>query len=216
MEQELVTSEVLYPNDTVRAITEFLFIETPFNDLGVCDLTIVLGNDYIDGTMKEVRRLIDSGIIAKNGKVVLSGATGLLNAGKQKECIRLFRSGVEKYDISPGLFVLEDKATNCYQNLSFTKELIEVDQKNFPGKITLENFERILIIGKAFMLRRAEMCARKLAYPMGKLAFFGTVDREGRNIGKDSWWKSEPARTRVYGESERIGKYAAGGDLSIF
>lgn len=216
MEQELMNNNELYPNETIRAITEFLFMETPLNEIGVCDLTIVLGNDYIDGTMKEVRRLIDLGVISKKGKVILSGATGSLDSGKPKECIRLFRSGVDKYNIPPRLLVLEDRATNCYQNFEFTKALIEADQKHFRGKNNLDSFERILIIGKAFMLRRAQMCARKLAYPMDKLAFFGTVDREGRNIGKDCWWKSETARMRVYGEIERIGKYAASGDLSVF
>ncbi len=58
------------------------------------------------------------------------------------------------------------------------------------------------------------MCARRLGYPMERLAFYGTVDREGRNIGKDCWWLSDPATSRVYGEIERIGKYAAGGDLT--
>ena len=66
------------------------------------------------------------------------------------------------------------------------------------------------------MMRRAEMCARRLCYPMEKLAYYGTVDREGRNIGKDSWWLNDIAVNRVFGEIERIGKYAAGGDLSVF
>ena len=205
---------IQYPNDTVRAISEFLFLETPASDLGLCDLTIVLGNDFIDGTMREVRRLLDLGVIAPESKIVLSGATGLLNAGKEKECIRMFRSGVETFGIAPERLVMEDQATNSYQNLAFTKKLIEEDRAAFPDKRDLDSFARILIIGKSFMMRRAEMCARRLDYPMEKLAYFGTVDREGRNIGKDSWWLNDSAIARVYAEIERIGKYAGGGDLS--
>ena len=205
---------IQYPHDTVRAISEFLFFETPASEMGQCDLTIVLGNDFIDGTMREVRRLLDLGVIAPDSKIILSGATGLLNAGKEKECIRMYRSGVGKFGISPEQLVMEDQATNSYQNLAFTKKLIEENAAVFPDKRDLNAFDRILIVGKAFMMRRAEMCARRLCYPMDKLAYFGTVDREGRNIGKDSWWLNETAIARVYAEIERIGKYAASGDLS--
>lgn len=208
--------ERIYPNETVRAISEFLFVETPPSELGQCDLTVVLGNDFIDGTMLEVRRLLDAGVILPDSKIVLSGATGLLNAGKEKECLRLFRSGTEKFGISPSMFVLEDRASNSYENLAFTRELIETDREHFPDRRSLNDFCRILFIGKSFMMRRVEMCARRLDYPPEKLAYYGTVDRDGRDIGKDSWWKSETAASRVYGELERIGKYAAAGDLSAF
>lgn len=207
---------IKYPNDTIRSISDFLFVETPFSELGQCDLTIVLGNDFIDGTMKEVKKLLDLGVIIPGSKIVLSGATGLLNAGKEKECIRMFRSGVDKYGISSDQLVMEDRATNSFQNLAFTKEMIKSNHKIFPESRSVIEFDRILIIGKAFMMRRVEMCARRLDYPIDRLVFYGTVDRDGRNIGKDSWWLSEVAIKRVFGEIERIGKYAAGGDLEIF
>ncbi len=205
-----------YPNETIRAISDFLFVETPISELGQCDLIIVLGNDQIDGTMKEVKKLLDVGVINNSSKIILSGATGSLNHGKEKECIRLFRTGVEKYSIPPELMILEPEATNTYQNLEYTKRMIETDSDTFPLKCNLNCYERILFIGKAFMMRRVEMTARRLGYPMDKLAYYGTVDREGKNIGKDCWWQSEAAIIRVFGELERIGKYAAGGDLRIF
>ncbi len=206
---------ILYPNETIRAISEFLFLETPVSELGQCDLTIVMGNDFIDGTMMEVRKLLDTGVILPESKIILSGATGLLNAGKEKECVRMFRSGVEKYGLSTDRLVMEDRATNSYENLAFTKDLIENDMTAFPDKRELSSFNRILIIAKSFMMRRTEMCARRLGYPIEKLVYFGTVDRAGRNIGKDSWWLSESATARVFAEIERIGKYAAGGDLAV-
>ncbi len=207
---------IKYPNETIRAISEFLFQETDRDALGYCDLTIVMGNDYIDGTMREVRHLLDAGVIMHESRIILSGATGSLNSGKEKECIRMYRSGVEKFGISSNQMVLEDQATNSYQNLDYSKRLVENNRDAFLDHSSLDSFSRILIIGKAFMLRRAEMCARQLKYPMEKLVYYGTVDHEGRNIGKDTWWKSESASQRVFEEIERIGKYSVKGDLSIF
>lgn len=65
-------------------------------------------------------------------------------------------------------------------------------------------------------MRRASMYAAKLDYPTNRMQYFGTVDVEGRNIGKDSWWKSQPAIDRVLAEIRRIGEYGINGDLSIY
>jgi uncharacterized SAM-binding protein YcdF (DUF218 family) len=196
-----------YPSNTIKAITEFLFIET--ENIEPSDLVIVLGNDMIDGTMMEVNRLYISGKITMNAKIILTGATGSLNAGKENECDSLYRSGTQKYGMSPSLFVLENEATNAYQNFIYSKQIIE----SLGG---FEKFNHILCIGKAFLLRRASMYAAKLNYPTDKIQYYGTVDRDGRNIGKDSWWKSEAATTRVLAEIKRIGEYGMAGDLSIW
>ena len=60
------------------------------------------------------------------------------------------------------------------------------------------------------------MYAAKLEYPVERMQYFGTVDSEGRNIGKDTWWKSKAAVERVLSEIRRIGEYGLKGDLSIF
>lgn len=60
------------------------------------------------------------------------------------------------------------------------------------------------------------MYAAKLEYPERKIQYFGTVDIEGRNIGKDTWWTNEIAIKRVLAEVKRIGEYGMSGDLSIF
>lgn len=38
----------------------------------------------------------------------------------------------------------------------------------------------------------------------------------GRNIAKDAWWESEVSVKRVMAEVERIGKYYATGNMSIW
>ena len=71
---------IVYPSKTIQAITEFLFIEQSVEELKPSDLVLVLGNDFIDGTAKEICGLHQAGIIAPHAKIILSGATGTLNA----------------------------------------------------------------------------------------------------------------------------------------
>lgn len=198
-----------YPSKTIQAITEFLFIEQSVEDLRPSDLVLVLGNDFIDGTAKGICDLYHAGNITSDAKIILSGATGTLNAGKQPECDRLYASVTGKYHMPPSLFIKENRATNAYQNFFYSKETI-MELGGF------DSFRHILCVGKAFLLRRASMYAAKLEYPMDKMQYFGTVDSEGRNIGKTTWWKSNAAVERVLAEIERIGKYGLKGDLSIF
>lgn len=199
----------VYPSETIRAITDFLFVETQYEKIQPSNLVLVLGNDMIDGTMMEVRKLFLDKKISPDAKIILTGATGSLNAGKENECDRLFQSGVSKFGMPAGMFLLESKATNAYLNFYYSKELID----SIGG---FDIFGNILCIGKAFLLRRASMYAAKLGYPVDKMQYYGTVDKEGRNIGKDSWWKSKTAIDRVLAEIKRIGEYGLTGDLSIF
>lgn len=196
-------------SSTIAAITDFLFIGKEKNELHKSDLVIVLGNDYIDGTMEQVSDLFNRGIIVDTAKIILSGATGALSAGKDLECNRLFDSAVKKYNMPEELFIKEPNAKNACQNFQYCKEIIE-------GLGGFDKFNSILCIGKAFLLRRASMYAAKFEYPEQKMQYFGTVDIEGRNIGPGVWWKSEEATSRVMAEIERIGKYYASGDLSIY
>lgn len=199
----------IYPSETIKAITDFLFIGVGESDLRPSDLVLVLGNDYIDGTIAVVNELYQNGKITQDAKIILSGATGSLNAGKALECDRLYESAIGKFKMPPELFIKESRATNAYLNFSYSKEIIE----ELGG---FDQYHSILCIGKAFLLRRASMYAAKLAYPADKMQYFGTVDAEGRNIGRDTWWQSSTAIERVLAEIKRIGEYGMSGDLSIF
>lgn len=105
-------------------------------------------------------------------------------------------------------FILEPESSNAYENFLFSKNKID----ELGG---FDHFQSILCIGQAFLLRRAKMCAARCNYPSKKMNYYGTVDRGGRNIGPDSWWQSEVARTRVLEEIGRISTYTLKGDLSI-
>ena len=80
----------------------------------------------------------------------------------------------------------------------------------------MDAFRHILCVGNSFLLRRISLYAAKLGFPTERLQYFGVWDKEGRNIGPDSWWKSEVAVQRVMAEVERIGKYYKDGNMSIF
>lgn len=195
-----------YPSENVAAITNFLFIENEMNELRKIDLVLVLCNDNIVGIASLINKLFINGVIADHSKIIISGATGSLNKGKEKEFIRVRDELVKTYNYKENLFVLEENATNIYENLLYIKEMIE----------SFENYNNILIVGAAFALRRIKLTATRLSYPIEKIQYVGTVDENNRNIGKNSWWKSETAKKRVYEEIERIGKYLIKGDLDIF
>lgn len=194
---------------TIDAITRFLFIGEGINNLRPCDLVIVLGNDFVDGTMEKVSMLYKKGIILDNAKIILSGATGMASAGKDLECNRLYESAVNRFEMPERLFIKEPNAKNACENFEYSKDIIS----KMGG---FEAFKSILCVGKAFILRRASMYANKFGYPEGKMQYYGTVDTDGKNIGPDTWWKTKEACDRVMAEIERIGKYYATGDLSIF
>lgn len=198
-----------YPSETIKQITEFLFACNDETQIPISDLVVVLGNDFIEGTVKEIDRLYRNGKINTNGKVIFSGATGSLNAGKESEAIRMYHCAVNQFHLPKELFLIEDKATNAYQNLEFSRPIIE----SLGG---FSAFSNILLIGKSFLARRALMGAKTLEYPMDKIYYFGTVDREGRNIGADCWWEKKESADRVMQELERVGKYTVSGYLSIF
>ena len=200
---------VIEPSKTITAITDFLFIGEKKENLLPSDLVLVLGNDQIEGTVAEIYDLYTNGTILSNALIILSGATGLLNQGKELECNRLYDCAVEKYGMPEKMFIKESKAKNACQNFEFSREII----CSLGG---FEHYKNILCIGKAFLLRRASMYAAKFGYPAEKMQYFGTVDTDGKNIGHDTWWKNDAAIERVMAEIERLGKYYANGDLSIF
>ena len=202
-----MSNNIIFPSDAVEAITNLIFIETPLTSLMPSDLIIVFGSEFIEGTINELKRIMDKGLFIQTGRVVLSGATGSLNAGKESEAHRMFEEAI-RVGLNPDVIIVEDRATNALENIIFSKEKID----EIGG---FDQFNSILFLGKAFMLRRAQMSAMAQHYPMNKIQYYGLVDKNGRNIAADSWWKQEESRIRVLQEVERIGKYSAKGDIEI-
>lgn len=199
----------MYPSENIKAVTEFIFIGKPAEKLVPSDLVIVLGNHIMDIMMGEVADLYRTGKITKDATIILSGANGDMTAGQPPECDQMYEAAVQKYGMPETLFVKEPKATNAYLNMVYAKEIIDENGG-------MEAFSRILVVGNSFLLRRVSLYAAKLGFPAERLQYFGVWDKEGRNIGPDSWWKSEVAVNRVMAEVERIGKYYQDGNMSVF
>lgn len=196
-----------YPSDAIRIITEFLFIEEPITSLPKADLVVVFGSEFIQGTIDAIELLMSHTVICMDSRVILSGATGGLNAGKESEAKRMYEEALKR-GLPSSMFLVEDRAANARENLEYSKEIIA----KLGG---FERFNTILFVGKAFMLRRTQMAASSLHYPLEKVHYYGLVDKQGKNIGADCWWKEEASKIRVMQELERIGKYAVKGDLSL-
>lgn len=194
---------VLLLLSNVEAITELLFIGEEECNLGVFDCVIVLGNDDTKGTVSAIIDLARKGHFRDDTIIVLSGKRGSLNQDSLKtEAQSMYDELVLKglkYECK-----LEEKATNTLENFKYVKEIVDIS-----------SYKKILVVGKAFVLRRALMSALACGYDEETLTFFGTVDKEGKNIDKDNWYASPEARKRVFEELERIGKYSAQGDLFL-
>lgn len=191
--------------ENIQAITDFLFIENNINELNKANLLIILCNNNLKGITKSFDDLFKKEIIDKNTLIVISGNRGALDDFEGRECDNVYNILINDYGYNKEMFVLEKDATNIFENLLFSKKII----KDFS------KFDNILIMGAAFALRRVKMCASKLDYPLDRMQFVGTVNKDSINCGKDNWWMNNDAKIRVYQELERIGKYLVKGDLDI-
>ena len=189
-----------FPNDTIRTITELVFLRTEYF---ACDIALVTGNDYIK-TMDSVKWLYDNHYIRK--KIVISGHSA--KRDRIPEAIRFFEYGKE-IGIPADTMVLETNAQNTYENLLYSKTVIEEKISSFS------DINSVLFVAKAFVTRRIQMTAQAIYPPHLAYCYFPIVDKEGRNIGCDNWWHSEFATRRVLEEMERIATYTLKGDLSL-
>lgn len=198
-----------YPSPNIKAITDFIFIGEPAENLVPSDLVLVLGNHIIDIMMGEVADLYHAGKITPDATIILTGANGDMTANQAPECDQMYEAAVTKYHMPAELFIKEPRATNAYLNMVYSKAIID-EQGGFDA------FRHILCVGNSFLLRRVSLYAAGLGFPAERMQYYGVWDKNGRNIGPDSWWKSEVAVQRVMAEVERIGKYYKDGNMSIF
>ena len=194
-------------SETIESITNFLFIGKEEKELSVYDLVIVMGNEQIEETIKDLCLLIEKNHISNNAKIIFTGNVGSLNKGQPPEAHRLKETALS-YGIPSQMILTEDKATNSLENFKFSKPIIEKNE-------SVDSYNRILCICKSFLTRRAKMCAAACGYPLEQLDFFGTVDTKGKNIGPNTWYKNDIAIKRVMEEIKRIAEYTLKGDLSL-
>ena len=193
-------------SETVRAITDLIFIGEKEETLGCFDLVVVLGNDEIADTVEELRALRDKGHFDEKTLIVFSGATGSLNAGKAPEAERMYDEAIRQ-GFSPDNLLKEHAATNTLLNFRYSKPIIEAIKP-------IDDFENILVVCKGFLTRRAKMCAAACRYPTEKIHYYGTIDN-ARNINRETWYLYPDATERLIKELARIAEYTLKGDLSL-
>ena len=195
-------------SETVKAITEFLFIGKADDELRQYDLVILLGSNLIELTVDKLAVLYSAGIVLPEATVVLSGKSGALNKGQTVSEAEQMLEYAVKIGMPGKIFRVEPKATNLYENYKNSKAIIEENG-------SLASYKSILSIGQAFSLRRAKMSAARCGYPAHDMDFVGIVDSRGRNISADCWWQSDVSRVRVLQELGKISEYALKGDISL-
>ena len=187
-------------NDTRKKITDFLFIDTPWQDLTIYDLVIILGNDYYKENALTIKKLLDNEKITNTTKIIITGNKGTINENIRETEAEI----IYKHLLELGLdldCILEKNATNIKENLLYVKDII----KDFT------NYQKILIIGKSFIGRRVLMTLDNLNYPLEKINFYGLEV----NIKKDNWYTIQESKKRIMEELIRIANYTLKGDLKM-
>lgn len=187
-------------NDTIEKITNFLFINKPFQNLKKYDVVIVLGNNHYLENALVLQMLKEEKKINENTLIVITGNKGLLNKDISVTEADLIYSEIVKLKLNLKC-VLEKEASNIKENLLFSSKLLG----------DLKQYNRILLVGKAFASRRILMCADAIQYPLDKVDIYGLeVD-----IKRDDWFKNPKFRKRVLEELGRIERYTLKGDIKM-
>ena len=187
-------------NNTKEEITKFLFIGKDYECLTDYDLVIVLGNNFYKETALVLKKLYDDKKINEETKIIISGNKGTINKNiTETEAEIIYKNLLELgLDLD---CVLEKNATNVRENLVYAKEIVK----------NLDEFKKVLIIGKSFIARRVLMVLVALKENLAKFDFYGIeVD-----IKKEDWYLNKAAKKRVLEELERIAKYTIKNDLKL-
>ena len=187
-------------NNTKEEITKFLFIGKDYECLTDYDLVIVLGNNFYKETALILKKLYDDKKINEETKIIISGNKGTINKNiTETEAEIIYKNLLELgLDLD---CVLEKNATNVRENLVYAKEIVK----------NLDEFKKVLIIGKSFIARRVLMVLVALKENLAKFDFYGIeVD-----IKKEDWYLNKAAKKRVLEELERIAKYTIKNDLKL-
>ena len=177
-------------NNTKEEITKFLFIGKDY----------VLGNNFYKETALVLKKLYDDKKINEETKIIISGNKGTINKNiTETEAEIIYKNLLELgLDLD---CVLEKNATNVRENLVYAKEIVK----------NLDEFKKVLIIGKSFIARRVLMVLVALKENLAKFDFYGIeVD-----IKKEDWYLNKAAKKRVLEELERIAKYTIKNDLKL-
>jgi len=136
-------------------------------------------------------------------RVVLAGRIGPNYFEHQIPIAQEMREKLAALGVDPEVITYQDQSDNTYEDVKFSLELI-----GEPNQITYA--------AKAHHSGRCQRSLRKF-FPDCQLnphlvnAFYGEIE-----VNSENWTSTEIGRGRVYGEYQRIQKYADKGDISLY
>lgn len=173
--------------ETITAITEFIFLETPTSSADI----ILIPGSHRPQLMERAAELYHRGL----APVILpSGGTNPHLPGLTEWAYLKEVGG--SLGISEAAFLRENKARHTFENAELSWKTI--------ANAALEIRTAILVC-KASHARRAHM-TYSAAFPE-HIRFMVSPIHDERDIRKDNWFTSEIGIRTVMGEVEKIGRY---------
>jgi len=184
-------------NSTIADLTKFMFIESP--EIPSVDITLVLGHQE-PKVMENVYPLYEKKLVSK---ILISGYASLPEHPPEAVCFATYGN---KLGIAENDLVIDTKATNTKENF---QEFLKILKKDFD----IENIKKVLLVTKAFHLRRASITAQSILPKHFEYYYLPVFDN--RKINKNNWWQDPKRAEIVMSELKKIGQYYLQGDLSF-
>lgn len=174
---------------TTKAITEFVFAETPLAP--AADVILVPGarRQY---QMHKAAELYHQGYAPL---IVPSGGSNPHLPPHETEWQHLYQTGVDR-GVPAGAILCEDRATNTFENARFSREVLD--------ECGIE-VRRAILVCKAFHARRALLTYATEFPPDVEFMVCPTLDH--RQICRDTWHTNTRHTEIVMGEVAKIGAY---------
>ncbi len=183
----------LTEKDITDALTDQLLFEglEPYRGQ-IADAAIVLGSSKAHlYRLPPVMEAYKKGTVKK---IVVSGYTRNIEGQHINEG-QLLRDKALEQGASGDDIIVEDRASNTWENLAFSRELLR-------EKGLLAEGMRIAVATSSYHMRRSLGIARKV-FAHDRAAIV-PIPGEDRSTGRDTWYTSEKGRQRCRGEVLKI------------
>ena len=183
--------------DTIKDITDFIFIGKSLDELSHYDL-LIINADWAEVSLaNDMAIMLEKNIIDENTLFIICEGHANENVRSASILIDLLKEKGFTNKI-----IISDKYISNPEILKNIDKLVDVNKLN-----------KILRIAKDFVARRWYMNAKKYNFPIEKCDFYGVVD--SRNISKSDWCKSKVGINQVMQEFINIGQLTIDEKLSI-
>ncbi len=178
--------------NTIKDITNFIFIGKDFNELKKYDLLIINADWAEESLAKDMKKMLMKNIIDNTTTFIITRGHKGGYTKAEKDTADVLISYLNKLGFKNKIIINDKYISN--------PEIAE----NIGKIVNLSNYKSILRIAKSFVARRWFMTASKFNFPIEKCDFYGVNDE--RNISKTKWFLSEKSKEQVMKELINIGQ----------